>query len=114
MVGSETIGALSGGGATGGAVSIDALQTLTLSSGPQTYAGTLSGSGTLTSSGAFQTLTGALSHTGGVNVTGGVLTLGIPSNTNTYTGTTVISSARGLIVAANSALGAIGVGNEAV
>ena len=109
VVGSETIGALSGGGAAGGAVSIDASQTLTLSSGTQTYAGTVSGSGTLTSSGATQTLNGALSHGGGVNVTSAVLTLG--SASNSYTGSTVISSGAGLLVTANNALGAIGTGN---
>ncbi len=109
IVGSETIGALTGGGGTGGAVSIDASQTLTLSSGTQTYAGTVSGAGTLTSSGATQTLNGALSHGAGVNVTTGVLTLG--SAGNTYAGTTVVSSAAGLLVTANGALGATGAGN---
>jgi autotransporter-associated beta strand protein len=107
--GSETIGALAGGGATGGAVSIDASQTLTLSSGTQTYAGTISGAGTLTNSGAIQTLNGALSHTGGVNVTAGTLTLGNPGNT--YSGATVISAAT-VIVTADGALGATGLGNE--
>ena len=110
VVGSETIGALTGGGATGGTVSIDASQTLSLSSGTQTYAGTISGAGTLTNSGAFQTLNGALTHGGGVNVTGGTLTLG--NSSNSYTGATVISTARGLIVTANGALGATGTGNE--
>ncbi len=89
VVGSETIGALSGGGATGGAVSIDATKTLSLSSGTQTYAGTISGSGVLTNSGAIQTLNGALSHSGGVNVTAGVLTIG--GSGNTYTGGTTVS-----------------------
>jgi autotransporter-associated beta strand protein len=111
VLGSETIGALAGGGATGGAVSIDASQTLTLSSGTQTYAGTISGAGTLTNSGANQTLDGALSHTGGVNVSTGRLTLG--SSGNTYTGATVISAATtGIIVTADGALGATGPGNE--
>ena len=89
VVGSETIGALSGGGATGGAVSIDASQTLSLASGTQTYAGAISGSGTLTNSGAIQTLNGALSHSGGVNVTAGLLT--ISGSSNTYTGGTTVS-----------------------
>ena len=110
VIGSETIGALAGGGATGGAVSIDASQTLTLSSGTQTYAGTISGAGALTNSGAIQTLNGALSHTGGVNVTTGRVTLG--SSGNTYTGATAIASASGIIVTANNALGATGTGNE--
>jgi autotransporter-associated beta strand protein len=111
VLGSETIGALAGGGASGGAVSIDAAQTLTLSSGTQTYAGTISGAGTLTNAGANQTLDGALSHTGGVNVSTGRLTLG--SSGNTYTGATVISAATtGIIVTADGALGATGPGNE--
>ncbi len=111
VVGSETIGALIGGGATGGAVSIDAAQTLSLSSGTQTYAGTVSGAGTLTNAGAIQTLNGALSHSGGVSVTTGTLTLG--SSSSTYTGTTAISAAAaGIIVTANGALGATGIGNE--
>jgi autotransporter-associated beta strand protein len=112
VVASETIGALSGGGATGGAVSIESLQTLTLSAGTQTYAGTISGLGTLTSAttGGVQTLSGALSHSGGLNITGGMLTLG--SSNNTYAGATTISSTKGLIVTANGALGATGTGNE--
>ena len=118
VVGSETVGALSGGGAIGGAVSIDASQTLTLSlaSGTQTYAGKVSGAGTLTYSGGAatnQVLSGPLSHTGavnGVNVTAGVLTLG--SSSNTHTGTTTISAAGGLLVTANGALGAVGTGHE--
>ncbi len=110
IAGSETIGALTGGGATGGVVSIDVSQSLSLSSGTQTYAGTVSGAGTLTNSGAFQTLNGALSHNAGVNVTAGTLTLG--SSSNTYTGATLISSGKGLIVTAPGALGATGAGNE--
>ncbi len=110
VLGSETIGALAGGGATGGAVSIDASQTLTLSSGTQTFSGTISGAGALTNSGANQTLNGVLSHTGGVNVTTGALTLG--NSGNTYPGTTAISAAAaGIIVTANGALGATGPGN---
>ena len=110
VVTTEGINGLTGGGATGGTVSIDAGQTFTLASGTQTYSGTISGAGILTNGGAIQTLNGALSHTGGVNVTSGTLTLG--SSSNTYTGATVISSARGLIVTANNALGATGTGNE--
>ena len=110
VLGSETIGALAGGGATGGTVSIDTAQTLTLSSGTQTYSGTISGAGTLTNAGAIQTLNGALSQTGGVNVTSGVLTLG--SSSNSYSGATIISAGAGLIVTANGALSTTGAGNE--
>lgn len=110
VLGSETIGALAGGGPSGGAVSIDPAETLTLSSGTQTYAGTIAGAGSLTNGGAIQTLNGALSQTGGVNVTSGVVTLG--SSSNSYSGATVISSGAGIIVTADGALGATGAGNE--
>jgi autotransporter-associated beta strand protein len=111
VLGSESIGALSGGGATGGNVTIEAGQTLTLFSGTQTYAGTISGSGTLTSSGAIQTLSGAISTSGGVNLTTGRLALG---GDNSYTGQTAVSTGAGIIVTANNALGAGGIGNETV
>lgn len=108
---SETIGALSGGGGTGGSVTIDAGQTLTLSSGTQTFAGAISGGGALTISGAVQTLNGALSHGGGISLTTGRLTLG---GNNSYTGQTTVSAGAGVIVTANNALGATGAGNETV
>ncbi len=112
VVASETIGALSGGGATGGAVTIDPGQTLTLASGTRTYNGTVAGAGTLANAGATQTLAGNLTHTGGVNANSGVLTLA--SSGNTYTGNTTIASGAGLVVSANNALGATGAGNETV
>jgi fibronectin-binding autotransporter adhesin len=80
---SETIGSLSGGGATGGTVAIPAGQTLTLASGTQTYAGSVTGSGALVNAGAVQTITGPVSVSGGVSSTAGNLTLG---GSNTYTG----------------------------
>jgi autotransporter-associated beta strand protein len=107
--GSETIGALSGGGTTGGNVTLDPGQTLTLSSGTQSYAGTITGSGVLTSSGAVQTLNGAISSSGGVNVTSGRLLLG---GNNSYTGQTSVSAGAGIVITANNALGAGGTGNE--
>lgn len=107
--GSETIGTLSGGGATGGSVVLDAGQTLTLSSGTQTYSGAISGAGTLTSSGAAQTLNGIISSSGGINVTTGVLALG--GSANSFTGTTTISAGAGLVVTADNALGSTGTGN---
>ena len=114
VVGSETIAALTGGGATGGAVSINASQTLTLSAGgANIYAGTVSGSGALTLSAGNQTLSGVVSHSGGANVTGnGILTLS--NSSNSYTGVTAIGSTNGrsVLVTANNALGAIGAGNE--
>ncbi len=112
-VGSETIGALSGGGATGGNVAIDASQTLTLSSGTQTFAGNISGAGTLTGAGAIQILSGVLSQSGGLTATSGALTLS--NAANSYTGTTLLSSTvtagAGILVTVNGALGAVGAGN---
>jgi fibronectin-binding autotransporter adhesin len=67
---SETIGSLSGGGATGGTVAIPAGQTLTLSSGTQTYAGAVTGSGALVNAGAAQTITGPVSVSSGVSLDG--------------------------------------------
>jgi fibronectin-binding autotransporter adhesin len=111
---SETIAALSGGNSSFGSVTIDSAQTLTLTGGGgNTYAGTIGGAGALTLSSGNQTLNGALSHSGGVNVTGtGILTLG--SVSSTYTGVTAIggTNGRSLLVTANNALGATGIGNE--
>ena len=109
VLGSETVGAISGGGLTGGNVSIDATQTLSLASGTQTHAGTVSGAGALTIAGAVQTLTGAVSNSGGVNVTSGRLTL---DGNNTYTGVTTVSANSGIIVSKANGLGATSSGNE--
>jgi len=106
---SETIGALSGGGATGGSVVLDAGQTLTLASGTQTYSGAISGAGILTSSGAAQTLNGTISSSGGINVTSGVLVLG--GSANSFTGTAAVGAGAGLAISADNALGSTGTGN---
>jgi fibronectin-binding autotransporter adhesin len=111
VVGSETIGALGGGGATGGNVTIDAGQTLTLASGTQTHSGAINGAGVLTSSGAVQTLNGGISTSGGVNLGSGRLFLG---GNNSYTGQTTVGSGAGIIVTANNALGEVGAGNETI
>lgn len=108
---SETIGALSGGGGTGGSVTIDAGQTLTLTNGSQIYSGSIVGNGSITSSGAAQTLNGTLSHAGGVSLTSGRLFLG---GNNSYTGQTTVSAGAGIIVSSNNALGATGAGNETI
>lgn len=76
--GSETIGALSGGSALFSVVNIAAGQTLTLSSGIQTYSGTFTGSGRLTVAGAIQTLASAVTLTD-LSVTSGTLTLSAAS-----------------------------------
>jgi autotransporter-associated beta strand protein len=74
--GSETIGALTGGGANG-KVAIEASQTLTLSSGTQNFAGVIEGSGALTVDGAAQTLSAANTYTGATTINGGTLALGV-------------------------------------
>ena len=108
---SETIGAVSGGGATGGTVAIPAGQALTLSSGTQTYAGAVTGSGALVNAGAVQTMAGPVSVSGGVSSTAGLLTLG---GSNAYTGQTLVSPGAAVVATADGALGAAGAGNETV
>lgn len=78
---SETIGALGAGTAAFSVVSIAAGQTLTLSSGTQTYSGTFAGTGGLSVAGAVQTLATAITLTD-LNVSSGALTL-VAANTIT-------------------------------
>jgi len=105
---SETIGALSGGGTTGGDVAIPAGQTLALASGTQTYAGAVTGAGTLVNAGAAQTITGVVASSGGVAAAAGRLNLG---GANTYTGETLVSAGAAVVATADGALGATGAGN---
>ena len=77
--GNETVGSLQGDVA----VNLNA-NTLTLSSGAGTAAGTISGSGGLDLTAGTQTLSGANTYTGATNVNGGTLSL-----TGSLTGTTV-------------------------
>ncbi|MEZ0385811.1 MAG: beta strand repeat-containing protein, partial [Verrucomicrobium sp.] len=77
----ETIGALGGGAAAFGVVNIAASQTLTLSSGTQTYSGTFSGAGRLAVAGASQTLASSVTLTD-LRVSSGSLTL-VSANTIT-------------------------------
>jgi autotransporter-associated beta strand protein len=74
IAGSETIGALTGGGANG-KVALEADQTLTLSNGTQVFAGVIEGSGALEVNGAVQTLTGINTYTGDTTVSSGTLTV---------------------------------------
>jgi len=77
LANSETIGNLSGGGATGGNVTLGA-NTLTVNeAGTTTYGGIISGTGGLTKAGAgTMTLSGANTYTGATNISVGTLTLG--------------------------------------
>lgn len=76
VLGSETIGALAGGGTTGGSVVIDNEQILSLGSGTQTFGGVISGQGGLTVSGATQTLTGTNTYQGATLISSGTLEIG--------------------------------------
>ena len=96
IVASETIGSLSGGGATGGNVVITGGQTLTVNqTGAGTFAGVLSGttSGFAKQGTAALTLTGANTYTGATTINGGTLQLGDGSvgNTGTLSASTAIS-----------------------
>jgi autotransporter-associated beta strand protein len=88
--GSETIGALTGGGANG-IVALETNQTLTLSSGTQTFAGVIQGNGILAVNGASQTLSGQNTFVGGTVVTSGTLTLGHATNTLSNTASVDVS-----------------------
>ncbi len=71
---SETIGGLSGGTVTHSMVNLASGQTLTLSSGTQTYSGLFSGAGTLAVAGATQTIANSVTL-GGAQVSSGTLVL---------------------------------------
>ena len=88
VIDNETIGALTGGGATGGAVQIDTGRILTLASGTRTFSGTISGDADLVVAGAVQTLGGS---------------------GNGYTGLTTINSGA-LVAATDNALGTTAAG----
>ncbi len=78
--GSEVIGGLSAGSlASSSVVNLASGQTLTLSSGTQSYSGTFTGSGRLTVAGAIQTLASAVTLND-VSVTSGALTFSATSN----------------------------------
>jgi autotransporter-associated beta strand protein len=74
---SETIGSLSGGGASGGNVSLDAGRLTVGGNGATTtYAGIISGSGSLVKTGnGIMTLSGANTFTGGLEIQRGTLVL---------------------------------------
>ena len=94
VAGSETIGSLRGGGATGGNVSIAGAQTLTVAeTGGQTFAGVISNTGALAKTGAGTlTLTAANTYTGATTVSAGKLVVdgSIASSAVTVTNTGTI------------------------
>ncbi|MHB1078478.1 MAG: beta strand repeat-containing protein [Prosthecobacter sp.] len=95
---SEIIGALSGGSATFSVVNLATGQTLTLSSGTQTYSGTFTGTGSMAVAGASQTLASAVTLTN-VSVTSGALIFSAASNN--LSNVTVTSGALTFSAAAN-------------
>jgi fibronectin-binding autotransporter adhesin len=90
--GSETIGSLRGGGATGGNVSIASGQTLTVAeTGSQTFAGAITNAGGLSKTGTGTlTLSGSNSLTGGTVVSNGTLRM---AATGTLDGVTTVTNA---------------------
>jgi autotransporter-associated beta strand protein len=75
---SETIGGLQGGGASGGTVTIDASQTLTVNqSTTQAFAGVVAGTGSLTKGGSGTlTLSGSNTNNGTKSINAGTLQIG--------------------------------------
>jgi autotransporter-associated beta strand protein len=91
---SETIGSLQGGGATGGTVTIDAAQTLTVAeTGSATFSGVITGAGGLTKTDAGTlTLSGNNDFTGATSISGGILNLSNVSALATTSGITLSGS----------------------
>ncbi|NDI02497.1 MAG: autotransporter domain-containing protein, partial [Actinobacteria bacterium] len=94
----ETIGTLSGGGATGGNITLgDGNLTLNTRTNA-TYGGVISGSGSLTKNGvAAQTLEGQSTYTGGTTINTGQLKSGV-DNAILSTGAVTLTSSGDLIV----------------
>lgn len=96
-----TIGALNGGGATGGNVSLGA-GNLAITAGGGNYGGVLSGSGTVVKAGTgTQVLAGANLHTGGVQVQGGTLTLANPTGSGTGPGSVAVTVSNAVLQIGN-------------
>jgi filamentous hemagglutinin family protein len=93
LANSETIGNLSGGGTTGGNVTLGA-NTLTVNqAGTTTYGGVLSGAGGLTKAGAGTlTLSGNNAYAGATSINAGTLTLG---NSNRIADASAVTVAAG-------------------
>jgi autotransporter-associated beta strand protein len=106
VAGSETIGALTGGGANG-KVALEASQVLTLSSGTQTFAGVVEGLGSLTINGSVQTLANINTFTGDTTVTSGTLILGHASNTLADTSSVVVNGGSLSLGANSDTVGAV-------
>jgi fibronectin-binding autotransporter adhesin len=94
----ETIGTLSGGGTTGGNITLgDGNLTLNTRTNA-TYGGVISGSGSLTKNGiAAQTLEGQSTYTGGTTINAGQLKSGV-DNAILTTGAVTLTSSGDLIV----------------
>ncbi|MDE3047911.1 MAG: autotransporter-associated beta strand repeat-containing protein, partial [Verrucomicrobiota bacterium] len=84
----QTIGTLSGGGTTGGNISLGSATLTVAQSSDQTYGGSISGSGKFVKTGSAQlTLTGSNTYTGLTTVDGGTLqgnTSSLPGDIDNY------------------------------
>jgi autotransporter-associated beta strand protein len=73
----DAIGTLSGGGASGGNITLGSGALTVLQASDETYSGIISGGGSFTKTGTFElTLAGVNTYTGGTTVGNGTLTLG--------------------------------------
>ncbi len=83
LSGNETIGSLSGGGSTGGTVTLNYANILTIgadNTSPAAFAGVISGTGSLVKSGTGTlTLSGANTYTGTTSISTGTLSAGVIS-----------------------------------
>ncbi len=105
--GDETIRSLSGGGTTGGNITLGTFTLMLNQNAALTYGGIISGSGGLTKAGASRlTLTGANSFTGAVNVNAGPLTISHATATGSVSGGVVVASGASLEVQGGIAVGA--------
>ncbi|MBU6181390.1 MAG: autotransporter-associated beta strand repeat-containing protein [Verrucomicrobia bacterium] len=100
VLGSETIGPLSGGGGTGGEIAISASQTLTVNqTSSQTFLGVISGSGGFTKNGsAVLTVAGSNTYSGVTTLNSGTLSFNTIANGGSVSGIGQSSSAASNLV----------------
>jgi autotransporter-associated beta strand protein len=103
----QAIGSLSGGGASGGNVSLGA-GTLIIQAGAGAYTGVISGSGGVVKSGSgAQTFNAANSYGGGTLVSGGSLVIANPDGSGVGTGSVVVQTNAYLYIGDGNANGSI-------
>jgi fibronectin-binding autotransporter adhesin len=106
---SETIGSLSGGGSSGGNISIASGQTLTLNqTSTGSFGGTITGSGALTKNGsATLTLSGSATHAGATTINAGTLALSGANLLSSSANVTIAAPATLQFLSGNQSLGSI-------